>query len=224
MKGAEVAALTSAATEKMDRIYRHQRKIYDVTRRYFLLGRRRMIEALDCPPGGTVLEVGCGTAWNLVEVARRNPDARLHGFDISGEMLKSARQSVERNGLGGRIALAEGDATAFSSQALFGSANFDRVFTSYTLSMIPDWRRAVEQAAAAVAPGGALHVVDFGMLEKYPPAAKAALDRWLSLFSVVPRRELEQVLADVARRQGFAMTFERPFGGYAQYGVLTRRS
>lgn len=34
----------------MDATYRHQRRIYDVTRRHFLLGRDRLIAELDPPP------------------------------------------------------------------------------------------------------------------------------------------------------------------------------
>ncbi len=45
----------------MDRMYRHQRHIYDITRKYYLLGRDWTIEKLDVPQGGSLLEVGCGT-------------------------------------------------------------------------------------------------------------------------------------------------------------------
>ena len=120
--------------------------------------------------------------------------------------------------------LARGDATAFTASEMFGRASFDCVFTSYALSMIPDWRRAIDLAATLVAPGGSLQVIDFGMLERYPPSMKLALDRWLSLFSVVPRRDLEQVLTDIAARRGFTLSIERPFGGYAQHAVLTRKA
>ena len=60
----------------MDAIYARQRHIYDATRKYFLFGRDRLIAALDVPVNGTVLEVGCGTGRNLIQVARRYPTAR----------------------------------------------------------------------------------------------------------------------------------------------------
>ena len=62
---------------RMDAIYRGQRHIYDITRKYYLLGRDRVIDDLAPPPGGSVLEVGCGTARNLITAARRWPDARF---------------------------------------------------------------------------------------------------------------------------------------------------
>ena len=97
-----MADVTEAAGDKMNRIYRRQRQIYDLTRRGFLVGRRRVIDRLECPPGGAILEVGCGTAWNLIEAAKRNPRGRLYGLDISTEMLDTARRSVERAGLADR--------------------------------------------------------------------------------------------------------------------------
>ncbi len=48
------------ATRLMDGIYRYQRHIYDITRKYYLLGRDALIKELEAPNGGTVLEIGCG--------------------------------------------------------------------------------------------------------------------------------------------------------------------
>jgi S-adenosylmethionine-diacylgycerolhomoserine-N-methlytransferase len=207
---------------RMDRIYRNQRHIYDLSRRFFLLGRKRLIEHLDVPAGGSVLEIGCGTAWNLVGVARGYPSAHMFGLDVSSEMLTTARKSIARQGLSDRITVAEADATNFSPSGLFDRACFDRVIASYTLSMIPNWRGAIEMAARSVAPGGSLHVVDFGQLEHYPGPMRNALAAWLGKFSVFPRRDLEVELAELAQRHKLAMTFERPYGGYAQHAILRR--
>ena len=76
---------------RMDDMYRMQRHIYDLTRRYYLFGRDRLIEDLGALPGETVCEVGCGTGRNLVLLARRYPETRFMGLDASEEMLKSAR-------------------------------------------------------------------------------------------------------------------------------------
>ena len=106
----------------MDGVYRWQRHIYDATRKYYLLGRDRMIAGLHVPPGGSVLELGCGTGRNLLLAARRYPDARLHGLDISAAMLETADAALSRRGLRGRVALARADATRFDAEVLFGKA------------------------------------------------------------------------------------------------------
>ena len=209
--------------EKMDRIYRYQRFIYDLTRKPFLLGREYLIDGLEPPPNGTILEIACGTAWNLMKAAERYPTTRLHGFDISRAMLQTARASVERRGLAKRIKLGEADATRFDPEALFGIGKFDRVFISYALSMIPPWREALDRAANVLAPTGSLHVVDFGRLEDLPQSAKTALHAWLGKFSVTPREDLRVALSDVAGRHGLKLDFRSLYRGFAVAGVLSRQ-
>ncbi len=204
---------------RMDGVYAAQRHIYDLTRKYYLLGRDRLIDTLNPPPGGTVLEVGCGTARNLIAAARRWPKARFYGLDISEEMLTTARAKVAKAGLSNRITLAQGDAAAFDAAA-FGVAGFDRVFLSYTLSMIPDWTAAIERAAAALARGGQLHIVDFGQQERMPHWWRRMLFAWLERFHVSPRRELPVALKHTAMSRGLIPQFVPLLRGYAWSGTL----
>jgi len=210
------------AARHMDGIYKYQRYIYDATRKYYLLGRDRMLDELQPPRGGTVLEVGCGTGRNLILAARRYPDARFFGFDISNAMLETARASIDRAGLTDRITVAQGDATSFDMHTLFGQSSADRVFISYALSMIPPWRASLPEAMEAVSPGGRLHIVDFGQQERWPKWFKALLFAWLAKFTVHPRAELEEELRRLAGDAGATLEFERLYRGYSDYAVLTR--
>ncbi|MBP6766684.1 MAG: methyltransferase domain-containing protein [Reyranella sp.] len=212
---------TLANAGLMDRIYRRQRHVYDLSRKYYLLGRDRLIEGLAPPPGGRVLEIGCGTARNLIAVAHRHPDTPLFGIDLSLEMLDTARRRVDREGLGGRIRLAHADATRFDPALLFGVPGFSRIFFSYTLSMIPEWERALAQSVVWLQPRGELHLVDFGGQERLPRWFRGGLRQWLALFHVIPRDALEAVLARLAADVELR-TFERPHLGYAQYAVCRR--
>lgn len=208
------------ATRRMNRMYRRQRHIYDGTRRYYLLGRDQLIAGLRPAAGASVLEIGCGTGRNLVHAARLYPDARFFGIDVSTEMLTSAISAISRRDLTARIRVAHGDGTAFDPQAMFGIPAFDHVMISYSLSMIPDWRRVLEAAVARLKPGGRLHIVDFGNQERLPAIARALLLRWLAMFDVTPRDDLERVLSAMAGASAAELRFERPFRGYAQYAVL----
>ena len=206
----------------MDRMYRHQRHIYDVTRKFYLLGRDDLIAHLDPPAGASILEVGCGTGRNLIKMARAYPTARFYGLDISHAMLATARASVERAGLGERIALSQADATNFDPLALFGVAQFDRVAISYALSIIPPWHDVLRHAAQTVAPGGSLHVVDFGDQAGLPTAFKRILDRWLALFHVTPRLTLAQDVASLGKELDMAASSHPRFRGYAITARLVR--
>ena len=211
---------TAVSAHLMDRIYRHQRHIYDWTRRYYLLGRDRAIVRLAPPPGARVLEIGCGTARNLVRAARAYPDVEFFGIAISHVMLDTAGHAIVREKLTAQIRLAQADATRFDPALLFGVPGFSRILISYSLSMIPAWRAVLDQAAACLLPGGELHIVDFGRQEGLPGWFRAALRRWLALFHVHPRDDLEAVLADLANKKPLSCVVERPYAGYAQHAVL----
>lgn len=206
----------------MDQVYGLHRHFYDFTRRFYLLGRNRLIRDLAPPPGGSVLEVGCGTARNLIVAAKRWPEARLFGFDISEAMLETARASVARHGLADRITLAQGDAGNFDTQALFGLERVDRLFMSYTLSMIPLWVEAIEQSAASLAQGGSLHIVDFGQYERLPYLLKRLHFKSLRDFHVEPRRALPSVLNRVAFERGLDFEFKPLLRGYAWSASLSK--
>ena len=212
-------AVTSHATA-MDRMYRHTRHIYDLTRKPYLLGRDRLIAELGLEAGGSVLEMGCGTGRNLIAVARAYPKAELYGFDISEEMLKTAKATVSLAGLGDCIHLRQGDAAEFDAAAAFGREAFDRVYFSYALSMIPPWRAALARGLALTNSGGRFSVVDFGFCERLGRVPRAILHGWLKLFHVTPRAELEDELKALARNRGRKFRFERPFRGYAQLGTV----
>lgn len=211
-----------SAADHMDRIYRYQRYIYDITRKPYLLGRDRILGELDPPQGGQVLEVGCGTGRNLIKAAKMYPGAEFFGFDISSAMLQTAHRSVERASLQSRIHLTEGDATNFDGGKAFGHATFDRVYISYALSMIPPWREALAHSFTCVKPGGTLLIADFGQQEDLPHWFRSLLFAWLRQFDVFPIKNLRAELEDFAAKNNADVRFRTLYRGYAYIAALTR--
>ena len=209
------------ARELMDQVYRHQRHFYDVTRKYYLLGRDHLIARLDPPDGGHVLELGCGTGRNLIAAARRFPEARFYGVDVSGEMLATARGNIARAGLDDRIRLGQGDATRLDL-SVFGLERFERVFFSYSLSMIPPWREALAHGASLVTPGGRLSLVDFGQQDGLPRWFHRLLLIWLGKFHVSPPADLADAVERTAIDLEAQSTFTRLYRGYACYAEISR--
>ncbi|WP_068080779.1 class I SAM-dependent methyltransferase [Polycladidibacter stylochi] len=199
----------------MDSIYRHQRHIYDITRKYYLLGRDQLINELEVPNGGTALELGCGTGRNLIAASRKYPNAIFYGLDISEAMLEKAEEQIQRANLSHRIHLAKADATNCNCFDVFGVDAFDRVFFSYSLSMIPPWKRALENATKLVKPGGALHLVDFGQQEELPKVFRSLLFRWLHKFHVEPRADLQDDLLYLRGQTEGELAFQSLYRGYA---------
>lgn len=186
----------SVQADRMDANYRWQRFIYDLTRRFYLLGRVSLLERLPLPKNGRVLEVGCGTAWNLIRLARRHPGVRLDGLDASQVMLTTARARILQAGFSDRIQVSHGLAEHLAESGLV--PGYDAIFFSYALSMIPEWRVALAAAVPFVRPGGALAVVDFGDLAGLPRPARRFLRAWLRCFHTQPRDSLPVELRELA--------------------------
>jgi S-adenosylmethionine-diacylgycerolhomoserine-N-methlytransferase len=222
MKYATNAANNSSAATAMDRMYRWQHAIYDVTRKPYLLGRDRMLETLRPTEGANVLEIGCGTGRNLIVAARRWPNSRFFGYDVSAVMIGHAKKAVTRAGLDHQIVLLQGDACDLDPHIAFGESRFERIYISYVLSMIPAWRDVLASAAHLIKPGGALHVADFGDQSGMDTASRRILNTWLGLFDVTPRLDLEQELTQIALARQLQASCEQIYRGYAVVARLSR--
>lgn len=199
----------------MDRMYRWTRHVYDASRKFYLLGRDALIGEIAAKPGEVVCEAGCGTARNLILMARSYPEAKFVGFDASAEMLKTANASVEKAGLGGKIPLKVALAQDFSPE-LFGlTEKFDRIFFSYALSIMDDWQAAVDHALTVLKPGGTLHVVDFGDQKGLPSWFKWVLGKWLHQFHVRFRPEVKAYFDSLAASGKGTLTYRDVSRGYA---------
>jgi len=103
-----------------------------------------------------VLEIGCGSGSNLLELLRLGCDAR----HLVGNELLSERMAAARRQLPAAIRLYEGDALALP----FEPASFDIVYQSMVFSSLldPDFQeRLARRAWDWVRPGGAVLWYDF---------------------------------------------------------------
>lgn len=97
------------------------------------------------PRGGTLLDLGSGSARFLVFLARCRPDVRLCGVELSPEMRARGRSAIERAGVSDRVALLAGDMTELEALKL---RRVDAVSAIFSLHHLPDFehlRRCAEQ-------------------------------------------------------------------------------
>jgi S-adenosylmethionine-diacylgycerolhomoserine-N-methlytransferase len=224
LHGSALEGAPHDATEiRMDRMYRHQRYIYDLTRKYYLIGRDRMVEQVAAVATGRVIEIGCGTGRNLQQLAERLPHCDLYGIDASEQMLGVARLRMRRAGFDQRVRLTRCLAERLDFIDTFGlDRPFDAAVFSYVLSMIPDWRAALDRAVGNLPPAGTLHIVDFGDMADLPRPAAKALRKWLGLFGVTPRPDILDWCRTRARFEGGSVTCERLARGYAFVATYRR--
>ena len=164
---------------RMEALYRSQADGYDRFRERFLLGREELVLHLAPPPGSTVVEMGGGTGRNLERFGDALESFRaVHLVDLSRPLLEVARERRWR--LGWRnVEIVEGDAISWRPP---GGEPVDRIYFSYSLTMIPDWFRAADNALAILRPGGLLGAVDFHISRKRPAPGRARNGMLARLF------------------------------------------
>lgn len=193
MSNADTLTAPADQSQAMDQMYRLTRHVYDLTRKYYLLGRDQLLDQMApaLQPGDRVLEIGCGTARNLIGLARRNPKLELFGLDASRQMLETAEKNLRSAGLLGHIVLRPELAENLRHETTFDLREpFDALFFSYSLSIIPTWPLALEAGLNNLKPGGTLYIVDFWDQGDLPAWFGKMLRGWLKKFHVAHRPEL----------------------------------
>lgn len=148
---------------RLESFYEGQARSYDVFRHRFLHGRVPMIQAMPTPKGGVWVDLGGGTAANLEHFkgSLTRVFSKVVVLDLCRPLLEVARQRVAANKWEGVVELVEGDACSATTPGLPKAGTVDVVTMSYSLTMIPDWRAALDNATRLLRPGGYLAISDF---------------------------------------------------------------
>lgn len=139
--------------------------------------RERLLNMLDPKPGERFLEIGPGTGYYSLDVARSlQPDGVLEIFDIQQEMLDHTAKRAADAGID-NIVPTQGDA----QQLPYPDGVFDAVYLVTVLGEIPDQSKALHEIARVLKPTGRAvfgelmgdpHVVTLGQLRSRAAAAR----------------------------------------------------
>lgn len=127
-------------------------------------------------PGDQVLDLACGPANQLVQLARLHPEARFVGIDQAAAMISRARDTVAQSGVG-NVMLQAGDMTSLSNLA---DASFDCVTCTFSFHHLPDQgslQASFAEAARVLKPGGGIYICDFGRLKRRASQAHFAYEQ-----------------------------------------------
>jgi demethylmenaquinone methyltransferase/2-methoxy-6-polyprenyl-1,4-benzoquinol methylase len=120
--------------------------------------RQAGVQALELKPGEAVLELGFGTGNEVLDLAELvGPTGKVAGIDISPGMLAVAQRKIAAAAPKTPIDLRVGDARSLP----FADAEFDAVYTSFTLELFPadDIPVVLTEARRVLKPGGRIGVV-----------------------------------------------------------------
>ena len=147
-----------------------------------LITRPRLRAVLDPKPGERILEVGPGTGYYSLPVARwLQPDGRLDIFDLQQEMLDHTMGRAREEGLD-NLHPTQGDAR----QLPYPDATFDAAYLVTVLGEVPTQEAALRELRRVLKPSGRLvvgelmldpHVVPIGRLRERAQAAGLRFER-----------------------------------------------
>ncbi len=150
--------------ERLDAFYRGQADGYDDFRKRLLKGREEMVAHLPLPPGAVWVDLGGGTGANLAMAGERLAGlGKAYVVDLCPALVRVARERAAAAGWG-NVSVVEADATTFRPE----EETVDVVTFSYSLTMIPEWFKAIDHALGLLRPGGVIGVADFYVSKKYP--------------------------------------------------------
>lgn len=151
---------------------------------------------------GRFLEVGSGTGWISIGIAKYNPNVEITCIDLSENMIKVAKSNSNQENVGDRVSFQVGSAVDIP----FEDNSFDTVYCHNMLHHIPDPEKMVSEMSRVLKNDGGLfirdlirvspliiplhvHVLGFRynylMKKEYRDSIKASLSRteWKTLFS-----------------------------------------
>ncbi|MEK7702659.1 MAG: methyltransferase domain-containing protein [Nitrospirota bacterium] len=136
-------------TKSIDRIYSFYSGFYDlVWNKVFHESRGEGVSLLDLKGGERILDVGVGTGLSLLFYPNT---CKVVGIDFCGAMLQKGRDLILRNRYS-HIDLYEMDAMKMD----FPDNHFDAVFSAYTISVVPDPSRVIDEMIRVSKKGGKL--------------------------------------------------------------------
>jgi ubiquinone/menaquinone biosynthesis C-methylase UbiE len=201
--------------------YDHAGRIDGVMAAAYLFHTARITQVIQ--GSGRVLDIGCGPATQLLQVAAINPGSEFIGIDLSDEMLSRARRHIADQGVG-NVEVRRDDAT---SLATIDDQSVDAVISTMALHHLPaigDLNQCFAQIARVLRRGGALYLCDFGRLKSLRSVLYFAyqnarhqphlfsLDYERSLRAAYLAEDLEAALrAHLAERARLFSTFKVPF-------------
>jgi demethylmenaquinone methyltransferase / 2-methoxy-6-polyprenyl-1,4-benzoquinol methylase len=135
---------------------------YDFLNRFLSAGidmrwRKKAIYLLKDIEPKQILDVATGTAdMALLEMKLLNPD-KITGIDISNKMLEIGRQKIDKQGLGGKITLLNGDSETIN----FPDNSFDAVTVAFGVRNFENLEKGLSEIRRVLKPGGKLVVLEF---------------------------------------------------------------
>lgn len=112
----------------------------------------------------TAVDLGCGPATQLAQIAELNPDIQFTGIDLSKKMLEDARTHTRERGIS-NITFVEGRIEKLESLPDRSTDAVISTMALHHLAKYSDLRSCFSEIKRILKPNGAIYLVDFGRLK-----------------------------------------------------------
>ncbi len=119
--------------------------------------------------GGRILDLGCGTGWSSVALARLFPEATVIGVDLDDASIAEARALAAAEGLAPRLRFEQADATDGEAMAALTGGGAQLVTIFEALHDMNEPQDALDAARRALAADGAILVGDERVADEFGP-------------------------------------------------------
>jgi SAM-dependent methyltransferase len=125
-------------------------------------------------PGSTILDIGCGAGFDVACAVRlTGASGRVHGVDLSPEMLERARANLAA------MAVSNAEVSLISSEALpFSDGSFDTVISNGVINLSPDKPLLFAEIYRVLKPAGRLQFADVVLEKELPAHLAAGVESW----------------------------------------------
>jgi arsenite methyltransferase len=122
-----------------------------------IVQREELRRSLRASAGESILDLGSGPGFLACELAQEvGATGRIVAVDISSDMNSIASKRIAAAGLGNRVDILEGEATALA----FADAVFDAAVSTQVMEYLAEPDAALHQLVRVLRPGGRLVIVD----------------------------------------------------------------
>lgn len=112
----------------------------------------------------TILDLATGTADLAIALAKRNPQAKIIGMDISEKMMEIGKAKIAKQGLESQIEVRFGDAAKLP----FEDNSFDAVTVAFGVRNFENLDKGLSEISRVLKPNGHAVILEFSLPKRFP--------------------------------------------------------
>lgn len=158
-------------TQQVEAMFNDIAPKYDFLNHFLSLGidkiwRRKVIRKVIAEKPSDVLDIATGTADLAIVLAKKLPEVKITGVDLSENMLEVGRKKVENLNLSNRITLKQGDSLSLP----FADESFDSAMVAFGVRNFENPVAGMVETYRVLRQNGKYYILEFSMPRRFPMA------------------------------------------------------